>query len=76
MKKNQIKVIDINLQQRFERAAAARIAMQIMAENYQTLTNEAWAEATKLYKLDSTTLYNYNHKTKTIVWTENGQVET
>ncbi|MCJ7768669.1 hypothetical protein MUP79_09805, partial [Candidatus Bathyarchaeota archaeon] len=59
-----IHVKDRELQTHFERARAARIGMQIMAENVNFHERTAWELATKLYDIDTTKIAcSYDEKT-------------
>ena len=66
-----IKVKDKELKDLFRRLEAARMGMQLMAENAHHYSIRAWELAKKLYGLDSDQKdYTFNPKTETIEWKE------
>jgi hypothetical protein len=66
-----IKVKDKELKELFRREQAARLGLQIMAENAAEYNKRAWELAEKLHALDILKQhYCYDSKAETIKWKE------
>lgn len=66
-----IKVKDKELKDLFRKEQAAKLGMQIMAENVADYSKRAWTLAVKLLGLDiAKRSYLYEPKTETIEWKE------